>query len=723
MPDVGSPALRRATAVFAPAVGLQVLQLIVFPMPLGSWFFGVVLGLLAALVALGMALVYRANRILNFAQGDLGTMPTVLAVGLIGISHVGYFVGFFVGLAASLVLGGAVEFLVIRRFFRSPRLLLTVATIGLSQLFIVGGLLLPRWLWGRNTLADQTITVPGNVHFTLGSQIFRGNEVLTIVVAPLLLVVLALFLRRTDVGVVVRASADSGDRAALLGIPVKRVHTLVWMLASSLSFVGVFLRAGAVGMSLASQLSLASLVVSLAALVLGRLDNLPAITASAVALGILEQGVRWNHSNDPGFVYLVFGVVILGVLALRRSSSRRSDTEGFATWSTVEEVRPVPAELRSLFVVRCLRWAVPMLVVVAALFLPAILSPSQQFKAATVAVFAIIALSVVVLTGWAGQVSLGQMSFVGVGGAVGALATAQWHSDLSLAMLVAGVAGALVAMVVGLPALRVRGLFLAATTLAFALASSEYLLNRQQMTWIPRQRLARPALFKTFDLTSQRSMYYLCLAVLVLAFLAATGVRRSRSGRALIALRDNERGAQAFGVNVVRTKLMAFALSGFLAAVAGCLLVHINQAFTEGPFTATESIGVFTAAVVGGLGSLPGAVIGALYLNGGTWFLTEKWQLLPSAVGVLVVLMVLPGGLGNLLYRARDAGLRWLARQRKIVVPSLSADQHVAESEMWSLSAAGPSAVAPDGDGLVGRSADVVAGATPEEVVQCWRPT
>jgi branched-chain amino acid transport system permease protein len=714
---LASPGLRRAALVFAPAVGLQLLQLVVFPMPLGSWFFGVVLGLLAALVALGMALVYRANRILNFAQGDLGTVPTVLAVGLIGISHVGYFLGFFVGLGASLLLGGAVELLVIRRFFRSPRLLLTVATIGLSQLFIVAGLLLPRWLWGRNTLADQAITVPGNVHFSIGSQIFRGSEVLTIVVAPLLLLVLALFLRRTDVGIVVRASADSGDRAALLGIPVKRVHTLVWMLASSLSFVGVFLRAGAIGMSLASQLSLASLVVSLAALVLGRLENLPAITASAVALGILEQGVRWNEPDNPGFVYLVFGVVILGVLVLRRSGSRRSDTEGFATWSTVEEVRSIPAELRSLPVVRCLRWGIPLVVVIAALLLPNILSPSQQFKAATVAVFAVIALSVVVLTGWAGQVSLGQMSFVGVGGAVGALATAQWHSDLSLAMLVAGAAGAVVAMVVGLPALRVRGLFLAATTLAFALASSEYLLNRQQMTWIPRQRLARPALFKTFDLTTQRSMYYLCLAVLVLAFLAATGVRRSRSGRALVALRDNERGAQSFGINVVRTKLMAFALSGFLAAVAGCLLVHINQAFTEGPFTATKSIGVFTAAVVGGLGSLPGAVIGALYLNGGTWFLSEKWQLLPSAVGVLVVLMVLPGGLGNLLYRARDAGLRWLARQRKIVVPSLSADPQFAESVVWPV--ADSSSATQRTDDAAEREADVTVatGSTHEGVV------
>lgn len=671
--SVASASVRRAAVAFVPAIAIQVLQLVVYPMPFGTWFLGVILGLLAALVALGMALIHRANRILNFAQGDLGALPTVLAVGLIGVWHVEYFVGLFAGLVAALITGGLVELLVIRRLFRAPRLLLTVATIGISQLLIVFGLLLPR-LWHRTSFSDQVVDVPFKVDFTIGSQIFRADELLALVVAPLVLVALALFLRTTDIGIAVRASADRPDRASLLGIPVRRVQTLVWAVASVLSFLGVFLRASAIGVSVATELSLASLVVSLAALVLGRLDNLPAITVSAVAFGILEQGVRWNHPDSPGLVYPVFAAVVLVVLILRRGGNRRSETEAVATWSAAEEVRPVPAELRRLPLVKVLRWALPLVALAIAVALPAILAPSQQFKAATLAAFATIALSVVVLTGWAGQVSLGQMSFVGVGGAVGAVVTAQWHADLSLALLVAGIAGAAVAVIVGLPALRLRGLFLAVTTLAFALASSDYLFNRKTMSWIPKQRLARPALFDTFDLASQRSMYYLCLAVTVLAFLATSGIRRSRSGRALVALRDNERGVQAYGVNVIRTKLMAFALSGFLAAVAGCLLVHINQAYTEQPFTATESISIFTAAVVGGLGSLTGAVFGALYLNGGTWFLPDKWRLLPSAVGVLLVLLVFPGGLGSLLYRARDAALRWMARRRHLVVPSLMAD-------------------------------------------------
>jgi branched-chain amino acid transport system permease protein len=673
-PALRIPPALRPVAPYVPALAILALQLAVFPTGLGPWALGVVTGLLTALVALGLALVYRANRILNFAQGDLGTLPTALAVGIVAVSGWPYLVGLTAGLVAAIVLGVVVELAIIRRFFRAPRLLLTVATIGISQLLIVAGVLLPR-LWGKQIFADQTVPQPFSAHFEIGTEVFRGSEVLAVIVAPLLLAGLALFLRGTDIGVAVRASAERADRAALLGIPVRRLHTLVWAMAATLSFVGVFLQAGMFGFPSATVLSLQTLVFALIALVIGKLEHLPAITAAAIALRVLDQGVQANNPSSPGRVYLVLAAVVLVALVVRRAGTRRSDVDTASTWTAAEEVRPIPAELRDLGVVRLMRFGLPALLVVLAAALPIVLTPSDELKAATVAVFALIALSVVVLTGWAGQVSLGQMSFVAVGGAVGAVATSTWNLDLSLALIVAGLAGAVVAVVVGLPALRLPGLFLAVTTLAFSLASSNYLLNRKEQTWIPRDRLARPDLFRTFDLSSQAAMYELVLAVVVLAFVAMAGVRRSRTGRVLLAVRDNERGAAAYSVSVVRAKLGAFAVSGFLAATAGCLLVHINQAYSETPFVAAQSLGVFTAAVVGGLGSLPGAVLGALYLQGGTWFLPDKWRLLPSAVGVLAVLLVLPGGLGNLLYRVRDGWLRGVARKRGIRVASLLADE------------------------------------------------
>jgi branched-chain amino acid transport system permease protein len=168
-------------------------------------------------------------------------------------------------------------------------------------------------------------------------------------------------------------------------------------------------------------------------------------------------------------------------------------------------------------------------------------------------------------------------------------------------------------------------------------------------------------------------------------------VRRSRTGRVLLALRENERAAQSFGINVARAKLTAFALSGFVAGVGGCLYVYLLQAFTPTVFGPDQSILVFTTAVVGGIGSLLGAALGAIYLEGGQWFLPgADWQALASAVGVLLVLMIVPGGLSDVVYRVRDAGLRWVATRRGLIVPSLLADRAAAEPH-----AAGPDLVDP----------------------------
>ncbi|HXY27837.1 MAG TPA: hypothetical protein VEH82_06115, partial [Acidimicrobiales bacterium] len=134
-------------------------QLALFPVPLGVWLQGVVLGLLGSLMALGLGLTYRLNKVINFAQGDLGTAPAVLAVGLVAFSGVNYFLGLATGLAASVLLTATAELVVIRRFRRSPRLILTVATIGLSQLLVVLSLLIPR-IWGQTPISSAVVSFP-----------------------------------------------------------------------------------------------------------------------------------------------------------------------------------------------------------------------------------------------------------------------------------------------------------------------------------------------------------------------------------------------------------------------------------------------------------------------------------------------------------------------------------------------------------------------------------
>lgn len=680
---LANPRVRSAAEVFGPGLVIVVGTIAVFGVnPIaepGVYVIGLVFGMLGALTALGMALIYRSNRILNFAQGELGLAPSVGALGLITFSAMPYVFALLFGLGAAVLLGVVVEFVIIRRFARAPRLILTVATIGLSQLLTVASLAIPM-IWDRDPMS-QKIVAPFDISFEVAPITFTGNHVIALVVAPLVIIAVAIFLKSTSIGIAVRASAERSDRANMLGVPVKRIQTLVWGLAALLSFTGVFLKAGVVGLPFASNegfgtTSFGALLAALAALTLGRFTNLPSVAVSAVAIGVLEQSVVWRFGNKPETIYPVLAVVILVGLAVRKTGQSRTAHDTADSWQASDEIRPVPKELRRVPEVAVAKWGGLALLAFVAFRLPSFgfMDSGNLIKASAVVLFGIVGVSIIMLTGWAGQVTLGQMSVVGVGAVTAALATSQWGLDLSLAVVVAGVAGAVVAVIIGLPALRVRGMFLAVTTLAFAITASNFLLNPTYFSWIPKSRIDRPPLFGKLDLEPHANMYYLCLVALVLTLLAVRGLRRSRTGRVMLALRENERAAQSYGISLARAKLTAFALSGFFAAVAGALLVHVTQRFTASEYGAGASFAVFTSTVVGGLGSLTGGLIGAVFSRGGTWFLQGNWQLLPSAIGVLAVLLALPSGLGGAFFRVRDSWLRSVARRNGIIVPSLLAD-------------------------------------------------
>ncbi len=647
----GAEPLRRALIAVAPGAGLVALQLVFFGMPAGAWVRGVVLGLLIALLAVGMALVFRANRVINFAQAELGFVPTSLAVGIIVFSGWPYLVGLGVGLVAAAVLGAVVELAIVRRFTRSPRLVLTVATIGITQLLTFSALLIPR-LWDQNA-ASQRIPPPVDWSWTIGTFILSANDLIALAVAPVAMAAVAWFLGRTRVGTAVRAAAERSDRAAMLGIPVGWLGTIVWSLAAVLSFVALFLRAGILGVPIGSALGMTTLLLALAALVIGRLDRLPTVAISAVALGVLEYGVAWNASSPLLVAPIVSAAVLVALLLQRRSRSRADDAT--ASWKAADEIRPIAPSIARRPEVRALRASVIALLALGLFAIPLLLRSDQIIKVSAIGAFAVVGVSLVVLTGWAGQVSLGQVGFVAVGAAVSGACTLRWNMDLSLALLVGGAAGAAAALVVGLPALRLRGLYLAVTTLAFAVTVTSWLLNDRFFGWVPDRRLERHPLFGRIRIDTPTRYYVYTLVVLAVVLLVVGGLRRSRTGRTILALRENERAAQAYAVPVVRVKLVAFTISGAIAGIGGGLLVHLTQSFDLATYGVDQSMSVFTAAVVGGLGSPIGAILGAVYLRGTAWFVTaEEWRVLSSAVGVLFVLLVLPSGLGGLYVRLRD---------------------------------------------------------------------
>jgi branched-chain amino acid transport system ATP-binding protein len=162
---------------------------------------------------------------------------------------------------------------------------------------------------------------------------------------------------------------------------------------------------------------------------------------------------------------------------------------------------------------------------------------------------------------------------------------------------------------------------------------------------------------------SETRFYYLTLVALLLALIAVQGVRRSRTGRVLIATRENSAAAAAYGVNTMRVTLSGFALSGFMAAAAGALFVHHQQSLGSSPYVPAESLAAFTMVVVGGLGSVPGVLLGATYIRGIDYFLPSQYRILASGAGLLGVLLILPNGLGSVLSWVRDGWLGWLSRR------------------------------------------------------------
>ena len=672
---------RRSLGAFAPAIALVALQQIAYPVGWGVLLQGLILGLLSAMVAVGLALVYRTNRIINFAQGELGALPASFAVLLVLYSGWNYWLAGAVGLVAAVAVGALVEVAFVRRFFTASRLILTAATLGIAQLLLLGALALPL-LWDEKARPVR-LDPPFDLTFTLDPLVFTASEIIAIVVAPLAMLAVAGVLRYTTLGVAMRASADNVDRAALLGIPVKGIQTVVWSMAAVLAFVGIFLRAGVFGLPIFFALTVGTMLRALAALVLGRMTNLPAVAASATAIGVLEAAIFWETSSTQLLDPILAAVILVGLLLLRRGRTRAERSEA-SSWTLTDEVRPYPRQLIALPEVRWTRAAWWGAIALAVLVLPNYLSTSASLRASSVIVYAIIVMSLVVLTGWAGQMSLGQMGFVLVGAAVGAKLTTTWQVDIVLTLLACGLVGGLIAVLVGLPALRLRGLQLAVVTLGFGVAVSSYFVNPEYFDWVPRGRVDRLPILGVVDWETPTRVYYVCLALFVFTAWIVRGLRTSRTGRVIVALRENESATLAYGVSAVRSKLLAFAISGSMAAMAGGLFVHHQHGLdlgAGGPYATFESINVFIAAVIGGLGSLTGAVLGAIFLRAGDLYLSGNWRLLVSGLGVLTLLLVSPGGLGGLLFRARDAWLRWVADGRGMEVPSLVAGDTTGEPD------------------------------------------
>ena len=625
-------------------------------------FNGIVTGMVFGLLAMGVVLVYRSTRVINFAVGNMG-VPASALMALIVINYgFPYWIALAIALVVGTGIGAIVELAVIRRLFKTPRVILLVATIGVAQLMQAVVAAYPD----IDNSERPRFPVPiGSSWDDVAGLRVSGPQVTILVVVPVIAAALGWTLNRTTFGKSVGAAAANPDLSRLSGISPKIVSTAVWTIAGFLATLSAVLLSGQNGaISGITSLGPNTLARALAAAVIAGMVSFPRALAAGMVVGVVQSLVQFNFLDQAGlFDFVLFVGVAIAVYLQGRSEQDDS------TFSFAPKVRPVPVALRELWWVKHLPSLCLGVVLLAAAVLPLLVDrPSRHLVYSTIVVYAICAMSVTIITGWSGQLSLGQMGFAGLG-AFSAAAFVRAGLPFVAAMFAGAASTAVVAALVGVGALRVKGLFLAVSTFVFGLAASQYLFRTELLSDGNRSSVPfHRGHLLWFDLTSERTFYWFALGMLTVVLLVVARLRDSGVGRTVIAVRDNADSAAAYTVSPTRTRLTSFALAGGIAGFGGASIGALLQGVPlQGRFfQSAESLRVVSMAVIGGLGSVSGPALGAFWVEGLRAFFPDN-ELVPlftSSLGLLLLLLYFPGGLVQIGYSARDALFRFAETRR-----------------------------------------------------------
>src|SRR5712671_1591228 len=599
----------------------------------GYTVIGITLGGTYALAAIGLVLIYRVSGVLNFAQGAVSMFSAFIAYQVSTV--MGYPAA--VGLVAAIVAGGAIGYL-IERFTIRPlagrsTLNKVVVTIGwLLVLQTAAGL-----IWGQTAYHRpvQLVSIHG---FTFpGTSVVVGwDEFTTIVVALGLAFGTAAVLRWTTFGTSMRAVADDPVAARLWGINVNRVMAVSWVAGSAMGAIAGVLITPRINFD---PISLTLVVIdAFTAALIGRLTSLPWTVVGAMFLGLAETYPRIFSSNAGAGHAVTFALVLLTLAILFRPGARLRQRISVSAG----EYAPVPAADNAP-----VRRAVVGIGIGLGIVVPLLLSSYYQSLAAYSLIVGLIVLSLVVLTGLVGQVSFCQYSFAAIGAfTVGSLVGG--HGWSFWPALVLGVVFSIgVGVLVGIPALRLSGLFLAILTVSVALFFDHFLLAPG--TWdsfsggISSWSVGRPS-FLGISLAGSYAFYLFTLGVFLLAVLAVWNLSRSKTGRMLRAIRNSEIAAATSGVNLTAWKLAAFGVSAGLAGLAGGLLAPAIGSVSAGAFTFQQSLTVVAIAIVVGVRSVGAAAVGGIFLIFGPELLTHtplSTLRFPLIVGSILIVQVI----------------------------------------------------------------------------------
>lgn len=613
--------------------------------------FGVAVGAMFSLLAAGLVLVYRSSGVLNFAHASTGVLAAYVNFELLE-NFAWMPVG--VALLAALATGAATAVLVQRLVFAPLRdasqvtkLLVSFGVAGIIQGVI--GLVWSRLgtpdTSGASLLPlDQSIGIAG-VRVT--------HQRLGLVAAGIVLTVgLTWLVHRTEFGVKVRALAQNPLAARLAGIEERRIEAATWALAGgTAALAGVLL----IPFGPLNPLSLMGFQLkALAVALVGGFVSLPAALVGGLGLGIVQELLAGAPAPLNGLSGALAGGLVVVLLLTRverffvsehEAGALEGDTAGLgAGRSSVVLGRPRP-------------WFVAFGAVA---LVATVVSGFWAFVTARTLVYALLGLSLVVLTGWTGQVSLMPGTFAGVGAALTWVLAARLGYPFLIVLPLAALATVPVCAAVGLVALRLRPLYLAVATIALAGLFEETLFRQD---WFANG--GRPMTVTRPDFIAGDHAFALAVVgVVAVLFVFTALLGRSKTGRALWMVRDNPQGAAAAGVNPVKYRLIAFGLSALYAGAAGVLFAYLLETFSSAAFGfLVLSLAAFGLAVVGGIRSPVGPLIGAF----GFVFLTEMfrtsggvsdWSAIGLGVGLVLVLSHDPDGLVGLLTRLVRRGRR-----------------------------------------------------------------
>jgi ABC-type branched-subunit amino acid transport system ATPase component/branched-subunit amino acid ABC-type transport system permease component len=549
-------------------------------------------GGLYALLGQGIVLIYRASGVINFAQGAIAALGGYVFFELHVNQGLAWFPALLCATLVGALLGAVIQIAVMRPLRRSSPLTRVIATTGIFTVLVEIGFL----KYGSNTEFVPPFLPSGVVSLPGGALVSEDRFILLGIGVVLTAVLWAVY-RFTRFGLATSAVAESELTAGAMGISADRVALINWSVGSGLAAMAGALISVIVALS--PEASSLMVVPALAAAMIGGFRSFPLTLLGGLVIGLIESELThyvtapgWPEST--GFIVIGLWIIVRGQsLPLRGDLLQRLPRVG------------VPRLGRPAFT---LGIAVAAVVVLLG-------SATTQNSIALTAGYGLICLSLVVLTGYAGQISLAQFALAGVGALVaGRLSDAQHFS-----MIAATVCGVLAAMgtgfIFGLPALRTRGISLAVVTLGLGAAFENIVLNNQTYTGGAEGTTIRSeSLFGlSVNPTDHPARFaIMTIVVLAVAMTLIANIRRGTFGSKMLAVRGNERAAAALGINIRVVKLGAFVIASGLAALGGVLIAYQNPVVQFDQFNVVASIGALVQTVTIGIGFLQSAVVGGL---------------------------------------------------------------------------------------------------------------